>query len=314
MAGYGDANKFGGKVYLEQLLQTHKANSCKVSDGKMPLSEDDESMFRILLVEDSEDHIFLIKKELEKVEEKFVIVEAKTGAEADAILTNQCFDIVLLDYNLPEKSGLELLTKIREQSDESQVILTTGMGSERVAADALRLEANDYIIKEGNFAANVIRSVLSAIEKLTLHRRLKEKEKALRLSELKYRTLINQASDGIVIIGSDENITEVNEKVVSMLGVPADQLEGKHWLEIFPVNEKGRLTRLNNSSKPLKSRFETQDGKTIPVDLSMKAVSITEGEFSAIMIIRDVSETERLQEILKEQTERLEALLIQGTN
>ena len=69
-----------------------------------------------------------------------------TGGEALAI--EQGFDIILLDHQLPDTTGLEVLAALRAGQGRPSVILITGNGDESLAASALRQGADDYLIKD----------------------------------------------------------------------------------------------------------------------------------------------------------------------
>lgn len=267
---------------------------------------------RVLIVEDSEDHIALIKHELNRLDINVEILEASNGLEAEKLINEEPFnfDIIILDYSLPEKSGLEILNRIREISSKVQVLLTTGMGSEKVAADALRLGANDYIIKEENFVPKVAKAVLHAIEKIQLQKTLQLKDEELRLSELKYRTLINQANDGILIINNENKIEEVNQRLLEMTKNTQNQLIGSNWTILLPESEIQRVSRLIGSGKVFDTLVKKGD-EFISVDISARIVPIPDGEEFVFMVLRDITETKHLQNILKEQTERLETKWIQ---
>ena len=276
----------------------------------------DSEKFRLLLIEDSEDHRFLLKHELEASANNFEIVEAGRGIEAEKIISQNPFnfDIVILDYNLPDKSGLELLDQIRNTRKDVEVIITTGMGSERVAVDALRMHVNDYIIKEGNFAAQVAKAVLYSCERLKLKKALQEKEELLRISELKYRTLIENANDGIIVIDENEFITDANVYMTKLTKYSKQTLLRKHYLELFTDQEliSRQLSQIvkDGSGKIIDTNLQTADKKTLSVQISFNAIKVPEVSFFAIMIIRDMTQNRNLEKILKEQTERLESLLL----
>ena len=59
-------------------------------------------------------------------------------------------DIILLDHQLPDTTGLDLLANLRARPDRPSVILITGNGDETLAATALRLGAEDYLVKDGS--------------------------------------------------------------------------------------------------------------------------------------------------------------------
>jgi DNA-binding response OmpR family regulator len=74
---------------------------------------------------------------------------AATAAEALALAS--AHDIVLLDVQLPDGNGLDVLRKLRERSTRPAVVIVTGHGAEQVAADALRHGADDYVSKATGF-------------------------------------------------------------------------------------------------------------------------------------------------------------------
>lgn len=284
---------------------------------------------KIIVIEDSEDHIFLIKRELNKQGFELDISVATSATEAEQYLNMDPFpfDVVILDYNLPEKSGLEILDSIRQKSTNEyvQVILSTGMGSEKVAAEALRLGANDYIIKEVNFASQVAKAVSHALEKINLYEKIVNQAEELKLSELKYRTLIQEANDGIAIINSDEKIIEANQKLLEIFEKPSEKVIDQHYIELFLPEFREKIQRLlsssQNTSRPISSphvdriqvpiRIKKIDDKVAQVwaEISVKVAVISEGNAYAIMIVRDITENKNLEKILKEQTKRLEERL-----
>jgi PAS domain S-box-containing protein len=248
---------------------------------------------------------------------------AKSATDAEEYLSMESlpFDIVILDYSLPEKTGLEILDSIKQKSlnDFVQVILTTGMGSEKVAAEALRLGADDYIIKEVNFASQVAKAVSHALEKIHLREEIQKREEALKLSELKYRTLIQEANDGIAIINLEEKIIEANQKLLKVFEKTMDHVKGNHYLELFPLESREKIRRLSSDISSRSSRiqvpigFKRIDGEEIQVwgEISVNTAEISEGNAYAIMIVRDITENKKLEKILRDQTQRLESILLQ---
>ena len=73
-------------------------------------------------------------------------------------------DVLILDYQLEDsRTGLDVLREVRERAYSVKVVMTTAHGSEKVAAEALRLGADDYLMKDGAFAdllPTVLRRVL----------------------------------------------------------------------------------------------------------------------------------------------------------
>src|SRR5262249_5787893 len=78
------------------------------------------------------------------------VKQAATGAEAIAIARRDPVVAVVLDYRLPDRSGLEVLTEIRSARPGVPVVMMTGYGSEALCASALRLGVRDYFPKPVN--------------------------------------------------------------------------------------------------------------------------------------------------------------------
>ena len=100
----------------------------------------------VLLVEDNPDHIHLIERRLR--DGGLDVRRASSGKEALASLDG--IDLVLLDYKLPDMTGLETLHHIR-RIDGPSVVMITGMGSEEIAVEAMRAGAIDYVVKDAAY-------------------------------------------------------------------------------------------------------------------------------------------------------------------
>jgi len=73
------------------------------------------------------------------------------GTAQEALAQAAQHDVVLLDVQLPDGNGLDVLRKLRERSARPAVVIVTGHGAEQIAADALRHGADDYVSKDAGF-------------------------------------------------------------------------------------------------------------------------------------------------------------------
>ncbi|MDP9069611.1 MAG: ATP-binding protein [Actinomycetota bacterium] len=122
---------------------------------RLPM-RDGRRQINVLVVEDDADLRFLIEHRLEEMDIHLRI--AATGEEALRSLDGT--DLVLLDYRLPDMSGLEILRAIRAAGGPS-VVMVTGMGSESVVVEAMRGGAIDYVVKDAAY----LRSLPEIIER-----------------------------------------------------------------------------------------------------------------------------------------------------
>lgn len=125
----------------------------------MPETEITKKTARILIVDDNEDHCFLIQMALQRNPD-WLIDFCHTVEEALRAVLQKRYDIVLADYLLPDGKGTDLLEKAR---DDLPVLIMTSQGNEKIAVDAIRRGAVDFVLKDSRFPIplpEVITSIL----------------------------------------------------------------------------------------------------------------------------------------------------------
>lgn len=100
---------------------------------------------KILVIDDQPSVRFGLRQLLEG--EGYRVLEAESGAQALPIVTEKAPELILLDLRLPDVSGLELLTRIREIDDDVPVIILTAHGSIETAIEALKKGAENFFTK-----------------------------------------------------------------------------------------------------------------------------------------------------------------------
>ena len=100
---------------------------------------------KILVVDDEQDIVKVLSKILELA--GYDVISAYNGTEAVQYVKENNPDLVLLDYMMPDITGLEVLQQIKAFSEEVYVVMVTGRGSEEVAASVMKAGASDYVIK-----------------------------------------------------------------------------------------------------------------------------------------------------------------------
>src|SRR5690242_172619 len=102
---------------------------------------------RILVVDDEVDIRAMVAQALGRIA-GYQVREATSKADALSLLQSQPFDLVLTDLAMEhQNSGVELLQAVKQQSPATIVILLTGYATVESAVAALRLGADDYLIK-----------------------------------------------------------------------------------------------------------------------------------------------------------------------
>ena len=129
---------------------------------------------RILIVEDEVGILQFLQQGLE--EEGYTIITASDGEKALELLTNENFDLVLLDWMLPKLTGLEVCKAYRLQNKTSPIIFLTAKDTVQETIEGLQAGANDYIKKPFSFD--------ELVERIKIHFRNSEKEQVLTLGPI----------------------------------------------------------------------------------------------------------------------------------
>ncbi len=156
-----------------------------------------EEQYSILLVDDDEVDRLTVKRAFKKANFSAILTEVQNGQEALANLaskaqdcdsncaekeiessetngyqsnllkvattTNQDFDLVLLDYRLPDINGLNLIAEIKALNLDLPIIVLTGQGDEEIAVEIMKAGAADYISKGKIEPESLAKAITSAI-------------------------------------------------------------------------------------------------------------------------------------------------------
>lgn len=143
--GSGMAEEQGSFASVVSLDQ-HRLNvDSKVNTGSPATQE----KIRVLIVEDDEDDFLITRELLERAETTQYRIEWANGVETGLKrLAAGCFDICLVDYRLPGRTGLELVRIAQRRGFELPMILISGMAEDAIDMTALDLGVEDFIDKE----------------------------------------------------------------------------------------------------------------------------------------------------------------------
>jgi len=136
--------------------------------------------WRILMIEDSVADAVLFRRLLEKVPDLTVECVHHTNPEAGLEALRQGgFHCLLLDYMLGEHSGLDVLASLRASGNDVPVVFLTGIGSEAVAVESWRRQAQEYLNKNAVSPAALFQAISSAIEKVAAVRAVAGRQREL---------------------------------------------------------------------------------------------------------------------------------------
>ena len=126
---------------------------------------------RVLIIEDEK----LIRWSLRQkfASRGYEVTEAEDGKQALTALEDAIFDLIMLDYKLPDMTGLEVLQRVREFDTDVVVIMMTAYTSIETAVDAIKAGAFDYVAKPFDMD-QLLRTADKALETTKLRREVRE--------------------------------------------------------------------------------------------------------------------------------------------
>ena len=267
---------------------------------------------QVLYLEDEEGLANLLKRKLRRQGyEVDIAPDSETGI---AMLENRAYDVILVDYRLPVQSGLDVISLLAERGSAPPSIMVTGAGDERVAVEALKRGASNYVVKDHNGAYfQILPSVIDrAIEQRMIEQEALHAQEALHKSERQYRTLFEQSNDAILIIDLDGNLVDFNNRASQLLGYQRDELPDLKYDDFAISDERNLLksdleTIVRGNNLPITERyFQTKYHHQFPVEVNMTLMNDEmEGASHVQVIARDISARKKAENALRESEERL---------
>ena len=206
--------------------------------------------------------------------------------------------VVILDVKMPRMDGMEVLQIIKKNYPEIEVIISTGHGAIETAIQALRFGAFDYTNKPIEYDELAL-IIMRALDKQKVVREKLEAEEALRLSEEKYRTVVEQANDGIAII-SQGIFQYASPPLGKMLGCTVSELEGNLVVNSISPDNISVFEDYMDSGLTGKSEivFLNKNKEKIYVELSSGSIRYR-GQEAYLVMFRDVTERKQSEEKIR---------------
>lgn len=154
----------------------------------------------------------------------FEVEHAWEGRRALELLKERQPDLMLLDYSLPDMTGIELLDRVQAAGlITPPFIVATGAGDEYVAVELMQRGAENYLIKDREFLNMLPKAVDRAMRHLEMARRLAVAERKLRLAA----RVVEGAAEAVMVTDADHRIVDVNPAFEQITGRQAAETLGK---------------------------------------------------------------------------------------
>jgi diguanylate cyclase (GGDEF)-like protein/PAS domain S-box-containing protein len=254
--------------------------------------------YKILVVDDEEK----IRKSLSGLLEDYgyEVITAGSGHDCLQIMSSQLVDLVILDIVMPKISGIEVLQWIKEKHNDTEIIIITGFADKEKAIATFRQGAYNFIEKPFE-SGEILNTIDNCLKQLKLRHEIEKKNSELRESEEQYRTIFNEARDGILLIDVETgDIFNCNQEFERQTGRKLKQLMD---IKMWELTKSERIeahkqrffeTKAEEKGYSGEVEFQKPDGEIVPIDVVSKTVKIR-GRLFIQSITRDITERKKAE-------------------
>ncbi len=262
---------------------------------------------RVLIVEDSEDDALLIERALRQGGFEPAVERVETPAAMAAALDRQTWDAVIADYSLPRFSAPDALALLKTRGLDLPFIVISGSIGEDIAVATMKAGAHDYIMK-GDLA-RLVPAIERELREAAGRRERRLAEERLRVSEARYASLFENASDAIAVADAAWTVIDVNPACCELFGYRREELIGTRVGDIGvpPEGREALSAMLRSLQESGVLKVETavlrRDGSRRTVEVNAKRVA--PGLYMSVM--RDITEQRALERQLL-QAQKMESI------
>jgi PAS domain S-box-containing protein len=270
----------------------------------------EEKTIRVLHVDDDAGFLAVAKQCLEE-QSQFQVDTALSAKEAQEKLEHSEYDVIVSDYKMPEKNGLQLLKELRQQGNDIPFILFTCKGREEIAIEALNSGVHRYIRKEGNAEVTykeLKRSICDAV-------RGQRAENLVKDAENRLHQITENVQDLLLLLDENLVIKYASASYKSVLGYAPSEITGKQAYDFVHPDDLPAVIEITNKAFKEKTtgRFESRvrraDGSYVLLEGIGKILTDKNGgTVGAVLTSRDITKRKKMEQALKESEEKYRKL------
>jgi two-component system, cell cycle sensor histidine kinase and response regulator CckA len=275
----------------------------------------DERGFRILMIDDDEDDVFLVRDCLDRSHFSggLSVEHARSAAEALSCLETVRYDVLLVDYRLGDTDGLSVLRRARSRGVRTPAIFLTGQGDEELAVEAMKAGAADYLSKSRLRPESLASSVRYAVELARSQRQREQAELELHKAVERYRDIFEGAIEGIFQAACEGPLLAANPALARILGYdsPEDLIGSIRDIRTDLYAEPSRVSELMRQLEDtgmvygFEVQFRRKGGSVMWARANVSAIRDEAGELLHYEgMVEDITERKQAELRLRESEEQ----------
>lgn len=262
-------------------------------------------IIHILLVEDEDPHAELIQRAFEDQGVEFQIRRARSLSEAREDIRNHAPRLIIADWRLPDGESMELLPNHRDPL-ATPIILMTSYGNERIAVEALKSGALDYVVKSPESMLDMPHLARKALDQWKARADRIHMQEALYQSETQFRLLAENASDMIARLTTAGKMFYISPACKTVLGYNPEEMVGMSSFDLIHPEDSPAIRDMFKNTKggaPYTVAFRARHKNGHYVWLETSARAIIDVHTREVVEIqsasRDITERKRAEEALQ---------------
>jgi PAS domain S-box-containing protein len=176
----------------------------------------------VLHVDDETDFLKMSKSRLE-AEGTFQVDTASSVDEALERMREESYDVIVSDYQMPHKTGLQFLRELRKDGNNVPFIILTDRNRGKAAMEALNLGARQYLTKTGS-SEDLFCELACRIREVV---QIRNVEKAAEMTVSLLRATLDSTADGILVVDNAGKIESFNQRFAEMWNIPESVLTSR---------------------------------------------------------------------------------------
>ncbi len=230
------------------------------------------------------------------------VEEAATLAEARRKRAERQFDLVLLDYYLPDGPSEGALEDLSGPTHSTTTLVMTGDTDPMLPVRLMGMGADGYLRKpfDPAFAVELARKARRQRSLLRIETILEARTRELRASEGRYRTLFETIPDVVIVLDEHERVAEINPDGLRLVRCEADEVLGRRLVEFADPPGVKALSRWLDAVEvggvsSLETDLVEKSGTAFPVELTGRRIEY-HGAPAILVVGRDLTERRRNEE------------------
>ncbi len=270
-----------------------------------------DEAIHILLVEDEDPHAELIQRAFEDQGFEFHIHRVRSLGEAREYLQSRQPRLIVADWRLPDGESMELLPNHRDPL-ATPIILMTSHGNERIAVEALKSGALDYVVKSPESMLDMPHAARKALDQWKARADRIRIQNALTESEAHFRLLAENASDMIARITIMGEMFYISPACQTILGRTPEELLGAKIFDLIHEEDRAIIHELftrNTSDTTYTVTFRASHKNGSFVWLETSARAVIDPKSNKVIEVqsasRDITERKNAEEALQQAHKQL---------